>query len=204
MKRPGAHYSILQGEQKQCYITGAKSRLQKHHIFFGHGFRKISDKNGFWVWLLPEFHNAGPEALHNNPGGYLDTILKRRCQRAFEKECGAEAFDRLIGRNYIPLKEAAALGYWKEVWEAVAEINRLNANFGINEVYTEEDYFKTKNFRPFNGCWLCEYETQFGEVESCRHSKPHWEEAKSPIEAVTEAEYLLEHPGEDERGFYLL
>lgn len=44
--------SILQDE-KECYITGLKEGLHKHHIYPGAN-RKNSEKYGFWVWLSPE------------------------------------------------------------------------------------------------------------------------------------------------------
>ena len=42
--------SILQAT-RECYITGATDGLHKHHIYFGNPNRRISEANGFWVWL---------------------------------------------------------------------------------------------------------------------------------------------------------
>ena len=94
-------HSILQGEEKRCYITGAEGvPLEKHHCIFGPGMRKISDKNGFWVWLTPEMHR-GTQGVHGRDGHELDLFLKRLCQIKYEKEHSREEWMRLIGRNYL-------------------------------------------------------------------------------------------------------
>lgn len=62
----GSHsVSVLQGKEKYCYITGREYGLHKHHIYYGTGNRAVSDKHGFWVWLIPELHNMSSEGIHN-------------------------------------------------------------------------------------------------------------------------------------------
>ena len=57
--RTGSHsYSILQGKDKYCYLTGEERGLEKHHIYYGTGLRQLSDKHGFWVWLTAEMHRG--------------------------------------------------------------------------------------------------------------------------------------------------
>lgn len=90
--------SILQ-DTKECYITGATSGLHKHHIYFGNPGRKISEENGFWVWLRWDWHNGADYGVHSNR--VLDLKLKRECQEEFEKTHSREAFIRLIGKNYL-------------------------------------------------------------------------------------------------------
>ena len=101
----GSHkYSVLQGKEKYCWITGARNvPLEKHHIYFGPGQRKISDKHGFWVYLMPRFHGADKSvtAVHGRDGHELDLRLKRECQRKFEETNTREAFMELIGRSYL-------------------------------------------------------------------------------------------------------
>jgi len=98
--------SILQGKEKRCFATIESGiALHKHHIFYGSGHRKISDKYGLWVWLKPEKHNIGRESLHMRPGHGLDLELKQRAQRAFEAEYGHEEFMKVIGRNYLETHE---------------------------------------------------------------------------------------------------
>ena len=90
--------SILQ-DRKECYISGKTEGLHKHHIFFGNPLRDISELNGFWVWLSPEWHNMGDHGVHYDRE--LDLKLKRDCQAVYEKTHTREEFMRLIGRNYL-------------------------------------------------------------------------------------------------------
>ena len=49
--------SILQNK-KESYISGQTYGLEEHHIYFGTGKRKISEKNGFKVWLTYSEHRG--------------------------------------------------------------------------------------------------------------------------------------------------
>lgn len=88
--------SILQ-KSKYCFICGKQEGLELHHIYFG-PLRKISDANGFTVYLCSEHHRGdkGPHMDHKT-----DRILKRMCQRRYEKDHSREEFIALIGRNFI-------------------------------------------------------------------------------------------------------
>lgn len=90
--------SILQ-DRRECYITGAVDGLHKHHIYFGDPNRKISERNGFWVWLRWDWHNGENYGVHFNRD--LDLRLKRECQEEFEKTHSRADFIRLIGKNYL-------------------------------------------------------------------------------------------------------
>ena len=98
----GSHsVSVLQGKEKYCYITGREYGLHKHHIYYGTGNRAVSDKYGFWVWLIPELHNMSSEGIHNG-NIELDMQLKQDCQRAYEADGHTrEEFMQLIGKNYL-------------------------------------------------------------------------------------------------------
>lgn len=97
----GSHsVSVLQGKEKRCYITGRTDGLHKHHVFYGTSNRAVSDKYGFWVWLIPELHNMSSEGIHNG-NIELDLELKRDCQRAFEEDHTRSEFIRLIGKSYL-------------------------------------------------------------------------------------------------------
>ena len=98
MKKGSHTVSIMQG-YKACYITGSEGELHKHHIFFGTGLRKISDKNGFWCWLTPAMHNMSNEGVHFNRD--LDLRLKKECQAKFEESHTRAEFMELLGRNYL-------------------------------------------------------------------------------------------------------
>jgi hypothetical protein len=90
--------SIIQKERR-CYLCHRESSLHKHHIYFGRGNRTISEKNGFTVFLCAEHHNLGNVCVHNNRE--LDLMLKRICQRKYEKTHSREQFMKLIGKNYL-------------------------------------------------------------------------------------------------------
>lgn len=96
----GSHsVSVLQGKTKECYVTGRTDNLHRHHVYGGSN-RKISDVNGFWIWLIPELHNMSDEGVHFNKE--LDIKLKQDCQRQFEADGHTrEEFMSLIGKNYL-------------------------------------------------------------------------------------------------------
>ena len=90
--------SILQNI-KECYITGRTDNLNCHHIYMGAN-RKISDENGFWVWLTGEYHNQNSRIdVHHNRE--LDLKLKRECQAKYEETHSRVDFMKLIGKNYL-------------------------------------------------------------------------------------------------------
>ncbi len=91
--------SILQGK-KECYLTGRTDNLHCHHIYFGDANKKISDKNGFWVYLTGEYHNQNSRIdVHSNIK--LNLQLRRECQSKYEETHSREDFVKLIGRNYL-------------------------------------------------------------------------------------------------------
>ena len=93
--------SILQ-TTKKCYVSGAGGALHKHHIYGGPN-RRVSEANGFWVYLKPELHNLSNIGVHFNRE--LDLKLKRDCQREYEKTHTRAEFMALIGRNYLEEEE---------------------------------------------------------------------------------------------------
>lgn len=117
--RKGSHsYSILQGKEKYCYVTGRTEGLDKHHIYHGPGWRDISDRHGFWVYLWQPLHLANLGGLHKYPNTGLDLQLKQDCQRRFEEmfvnrqetfthheadawEDARKEFMKIIGKNYL-------------------------------------------------------------------------------------------------------
>lgn len=99
--RGSRNVSLLQGTRKYCYVSGRENGpLEKHHIYFGTGRREASDRNGFWVWLSPEWHR-GTAGAHGRDGHGLDLQLKRDCQRLFEAENTREEFLRITGKSYL-------------------------------------------------------------------------------------------------------
>lgn len=93
--------SILQDEKK-CYLTGYEGGgLDKHHIYHGFGNRRISDENGFWVWIKHDRHIADSpyKTPHNDPA--TDLRLQQDCQRKYEETHSRADFMALIGRNFL-------------------------------------------------------------------------------------------------------
>lgn len=91
--------SILQREKK-CYITGSTYNLHRHHIFAG-GRRQISEREGFWVYLIGHLHNQSNDGVHGKNGHALDLRLKQDCQRKFEETHSREEWMLLMGKNYL-------------------------------------------------------------------------------------------------------
>ena len=92
--------SIMQ-DVRECYITGATEGLHKHHIYFGNPLRKISEANGFWVWLRWDWHNGAAYGVHGRDGHDLDRRLKEACQERYEESHSREEFRRLVGKSYL-------------------------------------------------------------------------------------------------------
>ena len=90
--------SIIQKE-RVCYICRSRQALHKHHCFFGRGNRYISEKKGFTAFLCASHHNLGSVCVHNNRS--MDLMLKRECQKEYEKTHTREEFIKLIGKNYL-------------------------------------------------------------------------------------------------------
>ena len=91
--------SLLSNE-RECLICKTPCDLHKHHIYFGHGYRELSEKYGCWCYLCGRHHNLSNMGVHfNRP---LDLRLKEECQRAFEAKVGTrEEFMRIFGRNWL-------------------------------------------------------------------------------------------------------
>lgn len=74
--------------------------LHKHHIMFGTANRKLSEKDGLWVYgCEKEHHEHGPEAPHCNAD--VDRHLKQIAQRAYEELYGHEAWMKRYSKNYL-------------------------------------------------------------------------------------------------------
>ena len=89
--------SIIQKDTDYCYICG-RYDTEIHHIFFGIGNRKLSDKYGLVVGLCYN-HHRGNEGVHFNRE--LDMELKRVGQKAFMEHYPERDFLAVFGRNYL-------------------------------------------------------------------------------------------------------
>lgn len=86
--------SIMQS-RKRCYLTGAETGLDCHHIYAG-ARRKKADQWGCWVWLRHDIHMR----LHSRDQA-LAYRLKQECQAEFELRYGHEKFMEVFGKNYL-------------------------------------------------------------------------------------------------------
>lgn len=90
----------LISKRKQCFLCKTTANLHKHHIFYGTGNRKLSEKYGCWCWLCAEHHNMSDHGVHFNRN--FDLHLKGLCQRQWEAEYGSrEDFIRTFGKSYL-------------------------------------------------------------------------------------------------------
>lgn len=97
--------SIFQKE-RECYVCKTPLGLHLHHIYFGTGNRRVSDDNGFTVYLCGAHHNLSDYGVHFNVE--LDQQLKQECQRKYEETHSREEFMALIGRNYIDEEDSTS------------------------------------------------------------------------------------------------
>ncbi len=99
--------SIIQDKKEhRCYLCKIfgeeyhfRTDLEEHHIFFGNPNRSLSERYGLKVYLCPNHHRIGREAVHRNRE--TDLILKRIGQQAFEKRYSREMFVSVFGKNWI-------------------------------------------------------------------------------------------------------
>ena len=92
--------SILQ-DKKECYITGSTNNLHKHHIFEGTANRKLSERDGLWIWLRSDWHNLSDYGVHFNKE--LDLKLKKMAQKKWQEYYNKTTKDFIAryGKNYL-------------------------------------------------------------------------------------------------------
>lgn len=98
--------SIMQTE-KVCYKCKTPLGLHLHHIYEGAN-RRISDRNGFTIYLCGKHHNLSNDGIHFNKE--YDLCVKRECQRRYEESHSREEFMKLIGRNYLDEEDSTSEG----------------------------------------------------------------------------------------------
>lgn len=89
--------SIIQEDTRYCYVCG-RYGTEIHHIYFGVGNRKLSEKYHCVVGLCP-YHHRGNKGVHQNRE--LDLMLKKTAQEAFEAHYPNIDFLAVFGRNYV-------------------------------------------------------------------------------------------------------
>lgn len=90
-------------EDLSCCIVCHRSPTQIHHVFFGYGNRRNSEKYGYIVGLCLD-HHTGAHGIHTN-NKQLETDLKRMCQMDFEENIGTrDDFRKIFGKSYLGRK----------------------------------------------------------------------------------------------------
>lgn len=89
--------TIIQ-DKKECYFCHTTLNLHDHHIYFGKN-RKISEQNGFKVWLCARHHNMSNSGVHFDYS--KDIYLKQLCQSVYEQTHTRQEFMALVGKNYL-------------------------------------------------------------------------------------------------------
>lgn len=89
--------SILSKDWDVCYF-GQHHAECTHHVFGG-SRKKASEREGFIVRLCNRCHNMSDESVHFNKE--RDLLLKRICQREYEKTHTREEFIDVFGRSYL-------------------------------------------------------------------------------------------------------
>lgn len=105
--------SIMQNKDiGQCYLCrllhndySIKPVREEHHIMGGTANRRLSEKYGLKVYLDPDHHLYGPEAVHKN--AEVADLLKKEAQKAFEKTYPDLDFMEIFGKNYLTENERA-------------------------------------------------------------------------------------------------
>lgn len=103
--------SIMQDKESgQCYLCrllhkdySVKAVREEHHVMGGVANRKLSERYGLKVYLDPNHHRNGPEAVHKNKEVAL--LLKREAQKAFMRAYPDLDFREIFGKNYLALDE---------------------------------------------------------------------------------------------------
>ena len=89
---------ILKTRSGVCYLCKRRGDTALHHILYG-PLRGASTANGFYVFLCPDCHQYAPESVHRCID--TDMVLRRRCQRAFEKNHTRKEWMAIAHRNYL-------------------------------------------------------------------------------------------------------
>lgn len=94
----------LYSDEPVCWICRSPY-VHRHHIFPGHGRRKISDEEGCWVYLCGPHHNMSDKGVHFDHE--LDAFFRRDAQSRWERREGLEGdeahdeFRKRFGISYL-------------------------------------------------------------------------------------------------------
>lgn len=90
------------------YQDYSRKTVQEHHIIYGRGNRKLSEKYGLKVYLCYEHHEGSKDGVHFNRE-YAD-LLKQIAQRAFIKVYPDLDFMKIFRKNNLYEESNVAAG----------------------------------------------------------------------------------------------
>ena len=98
--------SVLQVKDGRCLLCkilnddfGIHKDIEEHHVFFGTRQRWKSEEDGLKVYLCPEHHRIGPDAVHKNAA--VCRKIQAAAQMEYERVHGKGEFIKRYGKNYI-------------------------------------------------------------------------------------------------------
>ena len=83
---------MLKGDYDDHKIT------EEHHAVFGIANRNLAEHYGLKVYLCPEHHRTGKEAVHRNYK--ITKYLQEKAQVVFESKYPNESFREIFGKNF--------------------------------------------------------------------------------------------------------
>lgn len=95
--------SIIQIPDGRCYLCEllgdySEKCTEEHHAIGGTANRKISERTGLKVYLCPEHHRIGKNAVHNNH--VIAAFIQDKAQSAYESYYQTDDFVLKFGKNY--------------------------------------------------------------------------------------------------------
>lgn len=82
----------------ECEICGGIQSVHKHHIFFGTGYRKWSEKYKMYTYLCQYHHQDSKQGIHFNRK--FDLEVSKRYRDIFILKWGENEFERVFGANF--------------------------------------------------------------------------------------------------------
>ena len=104
-KRRKHKKSILKTKKGVCYLCVRmngdyrQKYTEEHHILYGSGRRELSEAAGLKVYLCPDHHRNGQQAVHNNRE--IRERLWEIAQLEYEVDHTREEWMRIAGKNYL-------------------------------------------------------------------------------------------------------
>ena len=105
--------SLLQ-ETKECYLCRKalgpaadlpSEGLEKHHIIYGTGNRKIADREGLWIYLCHYHHNQDEKSGSVHYKRQVREELSQEAERAFLQNHSLDDWMRLFTKNWLDENE---------------------------------------------------------------------------------------------------